>query len=457
MAAVGNLLQGLRPGTQIGRTVGEVDILADHADLEAAFEPALADTSVPNRRFDPRVRADQQQRIGFFNTGEAAVHDVACTAGRIDGSTVLTAVPVDDTQAIQHALQCKDALAIGYVASDCADLASIGAFHLVRDGLQRLLPGCGFQLAVGAAHVRAVEPLALQAITGEPGFVADPLLVHVLIQTWQHAEHFARPGVDPDVRTHRIVHVDALGLCQFPRPRVEGIGFARQRTDWAQVNDIAGHFGSHRLLQRRDFHIARTANRADQGNACNLIRKANAAGAVDAAGHDRLDQRTHILVWHRPLVLFEARRVGTVVQRLVLQIALAALVTDRAIQRVVDQQHLHDALAGLHGHFAVGEDFLVIHGRQCTGCLRLRRSRLHFHQAHAAVASDGEALVIAETGDFLARGLARLQHGAARRYLDLYPVNLECRHSLASPQAAALAWNSAMRASISGRKWRMSP
>ena len=83
------------------------------------------------------------------------------------------------------------------------------------------------------------------------------------------------------------------------------------------------------------------------GTTGDLGGKTYAAGAVDAAIHPGLHQRADILVLDGALVLVEAGRINAIGHGLVLQIALAALVADRAIERMVDQQELHHALAGL--------------------------------------------------------------------------------------------------------------
>ncbi len=56
------------------------------------------------------------------------------------------------------------------------------------------------------------------------------------------------------------------------------------------------------------------------------------------------------LSFDRALVLVIAAAVEAIAHRLILQIALAALVADRAIERMVDQQELHHALARLMHH-----------------------------------------------------------------------------------------------------------
>src|SRR3546814_8024803 len=48
---------------------------------------------------------------------------------------------------------------------------------------------------------------------------------------------------------------------------------------------------------------------------------ADAACALDAAGHNRLDDRTHIFLGDRALILVIARRAAAIGDRLVLQIA----------------------------------------------------------------------------------------------------------------------------------------
>ena len=140
-----------------------------------------------------------------------------------------------------------------------------------------------------------------------------------------------------------------------------------------------------------------------------------------------LDQRAEILVRHRALVLGEARPVETVGHRLVLQIALAALVADRAIQRVVDQQELHHPLARLPHRRRVGADHHVVADRHRAGGDRLGRA-LHLDQAHAAIAGDRQALVIAEARNLHPRLLAGLEDGDPVLDLDLNPVDGQCRH-----------------------------
>src|SRR5205807_3427594 len=90
--------------------------------------------------------------------------------------------------------------------------------------------------------------------------------------------------------------------------------------------------------------------RAHLRRAADFGGEADAARALDAAVHRGLDQRAQIFVLDRALVLGEARGVDAIAHRLVLQIALAALVADRTIQRVVDQQKFHHAFARLLHH-----------------------------------------------------------------------------------------------------------
>ncbi len=71
---------------------------------------------------------------------------------------------------------------------------------------------------------------------------------------------------------------------------------------------------------------------------------------------DVLTSGPMILVLDRALVLVIAAGVDAVGHRLVLQVALAALVADRAIERMVDQQEFHHAFARLLHHRRLGDD-----------------------------------------------------------------------------------------------------
>src|SRR5205807_2176021 len=175
--------------------------------------------------------------------------------------------------------------------------------------------------------------------------------------------------------------------------------------------------------------------RAHLRRAADLGGEADAARALDAAVHRGLDQRAEIFVLDRALVLGEAAGVDTVAHRLVLQVALAALVADRAIQRMVDEQEFHHAFARLLHHrrprgdfrrLALGAGTAVAHA---PGAARDRlRAALHFDQAHPAIAGDRQPLVVAEARNLGAGGFARLQQRVLRGDIDLFAVDDEFGH-----------------------------
>ncbi len=251
----------------------------------------------------------------------------------------------------------------------------------------------------------------------------------------QDPHHFAALGIDPDVRSQGIHHVDRLGLRQFPRPRREGIGLGRQRPDRTEVDDIALQVRIERLVQiGRDFGILAPPCLAHLGDPGHLGREAHAPRARDAARHLRLDKRAKIQILARPFGLAVAAEIHAIGHRLILKIALAALVADRTVERVVDQQKLHHALAGLlyhgrvglhHRRFAVRPRAQVahLHGAACRG---LRRATDHLDKAHPAVARDRQPFVVAEPRDFDPGHLCRLDDRHRRIDLDHDPVNRNC-------------------------------
>ncbi len=121
-----------------------------------------------------------------------------------------------------------------------------------------------------------------------------------------------------------------------------------------------------------------------------VLREARAAVAEDAALAVERDQgrdRERLLV--RALVEVEARVARSVAVRQVLQRALAALVADRAVERVVEQDELEHRLLSLGGRLRARVHLHAVAGGHRAGGLQLRHA-LDLDEAHAAGA-DGRA------------------------------------------------------------------
>src|SRR5205807_10589539 len=161
------------------------------------------------------------------------------------------------------------------------------------------------------------------------------------------------------------------------------------------------------------LHVLAAADHAQLLDAGDLLGEADAARAVDATCHVGPDEGTQVLVGHRALTLVVAGQVAPEADRQILQLALPALVTDRAVERVIDEQEFHGGALRADGARGLGEDLHALHHRGGAGRQGLGRL-LHLHQAHAAVGRDRELLVVAE-----ARHIGAVRLGDADEHLAL--------------------------------------
>jgi hypothetical protein len=143
------------------------------------------------------------------------------------------------------------------------------------------------------------------------------------------------------------------------------------------------------------------------------------------------DQRTKIQIFGRTLGFSETAEIDAIRHGLILQIALTALIANRAIKRVVDQKEFHHAFAGLFDHrricfhngrlaFGTGAQILDLH---CTGGRWFWWTANNFDQTHPAVACDGKPFMIAETGDLDPSFFTGLYQGHCPVNFDLISIN----------------------------------
>jgi hypothetical protein len=127
-----------------------------------------------------------------------------------------------------------------------------------------------------------------------------------------------------------------------------------------------------------------------------------------------LDQWSNVLVLNRALSLelVEAPTVGTVSHGLILEITLASLVANGAVQGVIGKQELHDALTRLVDEGRVGLDNHAGLYRPCARGDWLG-SPLHFDQAHSATSSNHQLFVVTVSWDGNSGLVAGLDEGRA--------------------------------------------
>ena len=215
MAAAGDPFQDFDAIAQMVVFVGQIVPRPNDADGEISLDPALSDPGVQNRGLAPGIGADQQARIGVFDAGDGGIEQVAHAAGRVQPGAVLAAIGMGRAQHRHQVLQRHHRFTVREIAGDGGDAVALDALEAFANGGEGLGPGDRLEPAV-PAHVRPVQTLEHQPITGEAGLVRNPFLVHVFIQTRQDPHDLGPTGIDADGRTDGVQRVDGLRLHQFP-------------------------------------------------------------------------------------------------------------------------------------------------------------------------------------------------------------------------------------------------
>ena len=140
-----------------------------------------------------------------------------------------------------------------------------------------------------------------------------------------------------------------------------------------------------------------------------------------------LDQRANVLVLNGTLALqlVETSSVCTVSHALILQVTLATLVANRAVERVVCQEEFHHALSCLVYLWAVCLNHHAGLHRPRARSHGLGRA-LNFDQTHSAVSGNHKLLVVAVTGDGRAGLFTGLDERGAGCTIGL-ALDLRCR------------------------------
>ncbi len=217
------------------------------------------------------------------------------------------------------------------------------------------------------------------------------------------------------------MRADGADVLHFPGPRLIAIRAAGERAHRADIDAHAALVAFQMIemigLDHRDRAAIADAQRL---HAHAFVANAHAAIAQNAARLVVKHNRRPLLFVRMQLLFQEPALAHPVTERHVLQLALAALIAHRAIQRMIGQQKLDGALARLVHLRRIGVDHHALRHRQRAAHLQLGRL-LHFHQTHAAGGRQRQPIVIAKRRNFDAHLLGgvdqqrsgRGRHGSA--------------------------------------------
>ena len=263
---------------------------------------------------------------------------------------------------------------------------------------------------------------------------------------------FVAAGPDGDVGAGAAIDIDARCFLEEPHAHLETEII---RCECADRADIGGVERVIRVEQAAgvdgEGRVGAALGETEDRVAGDFIHEADAAAAHDAAFVVEADARADIDIFRLfHLHVDEARDAAAVADRVFLEAAFARLVADRAVERVVDEEKFHHALAAFFHQLAGGANAHVFGDRVragdhwarhpadrlvavfiALGFLAGRGARRHagLHKAHTAVAGCGELRVIAVVGHDAADAAACLNDPCAFGKLAPNAVDLYIDHA----------------------------
>jgi hypothetical protein len=270
------------------------------------------------------------------------------------------------------------------------------------DHVEGLGPADLDQLPV-ASDQRGGDPMGrLEVFEAEAILVRQPAMVGGLVVDTDVAEYLVLAGVDRQPRVSCVVKTRALGHCQIPGPRPEAVLRGGESADGADLNGVAREVGREGQVGKC-VHLGHIPPglELDEGIPTDLVREAGAAGTEDASlsvEQNQVGDRNRLLVV--AFDLDETTLPRAMRERLVLERALPAFVTDRAVEGMVCEQELENPLLGLLDHVTAGVDDHSVGNRVgARGHQHRSAWSHHFDQTHTTHPHWVHPLVPAETGD----------------------------------------------------------
>ena len=403
-----------------------------HDDF-GAVPARLLDPEVDDRRsLDHRVVADHDDDLGLGDAAEREAERLECVGRRLREHRRVR-VEADSKKAAERVRELGR-LAARERGDDRAARLSEHRLRLV----ERLVPRDLLEPLATAAERRRDPVLRPEVWVAEAALVAEPALVDLRVVAREDAPDFVLADGHRRVAANGAARADRRDVLDVPGPRIEAIESRRERADRAQLDDVAGERRAVGLvLEGRDLGVGAAIPRDELAVLGDVLREARAAVAEDAALAVERDERRHGDGFvDRVLREGHPRVARTKAEREVLQRALAALVADRAVERVVDEDELERrllTLRRLRRRRARGDHHARRNRERARG-LQLRYP-LDLDEAHAAGADRlSKSRLVAEHRDLDAYGLGRLDEARALRHLDLAIVDRdgdELRHARA--------------------------
>ena len=177
----------------------------------------------------------------------------------------------------------------------------------------------------------------------------------------------------------------------------------------------------------------------EDGIVGHVFHEPDASRTQDAPIRDVQDVAAEILDRIEPLGLLIPGVLAAFGEGIVLQFALARLIANRAVERVVDEQHLEHPLARLAGDIGMHVHHLSVGDRRRTGRRKLRRL-LHFHETHPTHPRHRQPRVVAIMGDEDARDLRGFEHRCAFGDLHLAAFDGQRHHLAVGHRIARARW-----------------
>src|SRR5215472_2638445 len=334
--------------------------------------------------------------------------------------------------------------------TDKEEAGRAGRFDRRLDLLPDVLDAVG---NVDVANLTAMPDRGLldfkgvEALGEEAPVVADPVIVDERLDARQEAIDDVIAGLDRDVAADVASRADRRSLIEVPDAFSKTELLDGQGPHRAHIGGAPGPVVSQRLsVVRPDESAAAAVEKGQLRGLGDLLTEADAARALDAAGHVGDDMRTN----HRPvearvlaLGLVELRELLAVAERVVLERALSRLIADGAIERMVDEQKLHRRRARLPHLLRRCFDGKTVFERRRASGLDFRDA-FDLDQTHPALPDDGEPRVITEVRDFDTGELGGVDEVHVLRDLDRLAVEDDRERVLGGSGSTAHAVTSAL-------------